>query len=759
MVALNCRLNGEDNHRDAELIWTSPPSQEMDQTPNISSAEQRNRDLLVHGRSLVILNATANHQGNYSCSLGNTSSQLWFRLRVCTKQSRGCEQRSRYPHPCHSQEACPLNCPDVNTPAVTLNITSNGVIWYKEGESTPKASYFSTVEEKDHGVYTCTRSYLYYGSPKVIDCKALMYSDSDEVFWFSTDSFVETNSSFPVFYNYTKERNDEEINMTASLVFKKVSDEDLLKNYTCKLQTVAGPSTSVTISLSQKRVCVRSPTEIYVKAGEMVALNCSLKGEDNHRDAELIWTSPPSQEMDQTPNMSSAEQRNRDLLVHGRSLVILNATANHQGNYSCSLGNTSSQLWFRLRVCTKQSRGCEQRSRYPHRCHSQEACPLNCPDVNTPAVTLNITSNGVIWYKEGESTPKASYFSTVEEKDHGVYTCTRSYLYYERLRLPPVIISPKSGVIHVNLGSPKVIDCKALMYSDSDEVFWFSTDSFVETNSSFPVFYNYTKERNGDGINMTASLVFKKVSYEDLLKKYTCKLQTVTGPSTFVTISLFQKPRPSYIPLALGIVSIVLVTVLTVVIYVKFKITITLLLRDTLGCHSSTSDEKSYDAFLMCYKSDTGLNEDDRMCLESVLEERLGYSLCLYDRDVLPGKAVAEAVLDCIEESRTVLLVPSSPDTGPGSGLLSAIHAALVERQTRLVFIKTEKTEVLRSGSFPEALQILSEAGACVTWKGMRSMPPSSPFWKQLRYHLPAPQHASKIRLLPQTSQDVPSNV
>ncbi|KAI9519641.1 hypothetical protein NQZ68_025776 [Dissostichus eleginoides] len=507
-------------------------------------------------------------------------------------------------------------------------------------------------------------------------------------------------------------------------------------------------------------VCSRSPTEIYVKAGEMMALNCTLNGEDNHRDAELIWTSPTSQEMDQTPNMSSAEQRHRDLLVHGRSLVILNATANHQGNYSCSLGNTSSQLWFRLRVCTKQSRGCEQRSHYPKICYTREACTLYCPDVNTPAaITLNITSNGVIWYKEGESTPKASSFSNVEKKDDGVYTCTRSYLYYGKIynmtftlvleiqtkEKPvnyPVITSPRSGVIHVNLGSPKVIDCKALMYSDLDEVFWFSTDSCVETNSSFPVFSKYTKELNGEQIKMTASLVFKKVSDEDLLKNYTCKLQTVTGRPTSVTISLSQKHSPSYVPLALSIVSIVLVTVLTVVIYVKFKITITLLLRDTLGCHSSTSDEKSYDAFLMCYKSDTdaGLNEDDRMCLESVLEERLGYSLCIYDRDVLPGKAVAEAVLDCIEESRTVLLVPSSPDTGPGSGLLSAIHAALVERQTRLVFIKTEKTEVLRSGSFPEALQILSEAGACVTWKGMRSMPLSSPFWKQLRFQRDTPQ-------------------
>lgn len=54
-------------------------------------------------------------------------------------------------------------------------------------------------------------------------------------------------------------------------------------------------------------------------------------------------------------------------------------------------------------------------------------------------------------------------------------------------------------------------------------------------------------------------------------------------------------------------------------------------------------DGKTYDAFLMCYKSDTdaGINACDRKCLENVLEERFGYNLCLYDRDVLPGKGMA----------------------------------------------------------------------------------------------------------------------
>ncbi|XP_049910280.1 interleukin-18 receptor 1-like isoform X3 [Epinephelus moara] len=521
-------------------------------------------------------------------------------------------------------------------------------------------------------------------------------------------------------------------------------------------------------------LCPQRPRDVNVKAGEMVALYCRRDRRNNHGDAGVIWRSYTTQEMNLTA-MSSAEQTQMGLLVHGRSLVILSASVKHQGNYSCSQGDAGSQSWFRLTVYTTQREG-EEMSQYPQTCYAQEACTLYCPDVNVPAEgILNITSNGIIWRKVGESLPIDGYFSRVEEKDQGAYTCTRSYLYnaqiYNRTFTvllnvkpkeksgTPVILSPLGGdVFHVDLGSTKVIDCEGVMYSDFDDMFWYSGgrygESFVKKNNSFPVFYNITREKNAGEIKMTASLVFKKVSEEDLSKNYTCKLASVSGHSSSVTITLAQKPRPSYVSLAVAFSSITVVMVLTVLIYVRFKIDITLFLRDTLGCHSSTSDGKSYDAFLMCYKSDTdaGLNAHDRRWLESVLEEEFGYRLCLYDRDVLPGKAVAEAVLDSIEQSRTMVLIPTSPDLGPGSGLLSAIHAALVERQTRLVFIKTEATEVQKSGSLPEALKLLSEAGDCVTWKGKSSMRSSSSFWKQLRYYLPAPQqHAPQIRLSTQT--------
>lgn len=113
--------------------------------------------------------------------------------------------------------------------------------------------------------------------------------------------------------------------------------------------------------------------------------------------------------------------------------------------------------------------------------------------------------------------------------------------------------------------------------------------------------------------------------------------------------------------------------------------------------------------------------------------------------------ALANAVLDCIEESRAVVLIPSSSDPGLGSGLLTAIHEALVERQTRLIFIESEMGEGSAAGSLAEALQLLSETGKCVTWRG-RGATASSSFWKHLRFYLLPSQRPRKGRFLSQTS-------
>uniref|UniRef100_A0A3Q1IQS8 Interleukin 18 receptor 1 n=1 Tax=Anabas testudineus TaxID=64144 RepID=A0A3Q1IQS8_ANATE len=513
------------------------------------------------------------------------------------------------------------------------------------------------------------------------------------------------------------------------------------------------------------------PEEIYVKTGEMVVLHCPHSTKHNHNDNNnVVWTSYTTQEMYVINNKSAGQKQ---MLIAGRSLVILIASVNHEGNYSCSVGNASSQ--FRLTVYNTQSTENEERNKYSKTCYAPESCTLSCPEVNIPDVnTLNMTSNPITWHRQGDSSSKDSYFSSVEKEDHGVYTCTRSYQFQGQLYNmtftvildvqpqkksgKPMILSPyKSDVFYVDLGSTVVIDCKAVVHSDFDEVFWLSDTSFVETNDSFPIFYNYTMEDNNVGIDVTASLVFKKVSEEDLSRRYTCKLESASELSSFVTVTLASKVCPLPLLLALGIVGI-LVVVIIAVVYAKFKIHIALFIRDNLGCHSSTSDRKNYDAFLMCYgnETDAGLNEDNRQWLKSVLEEKFGYCLCLYNRKIIPGKAEAQAVLDCIEQSQKVVLVPTTPDCGLGSDVLNDIHLTLVQRQSHLVFIKTEKTKVPSSGSVPEALKLLGETDF-VTWKGSSSMIHTSSFFKELRYYLPAPHSSvSKVSIFhPQHFEEI----
>ncbi|XP_061526742.1 interleukin-18 receptor 1-like isoform X2 [Phycodurus eques] len=460
-------------------------------------------------------------------------------------------------------------------------------------------------------------------------------------------------------------------------------------------------------------VCVASlPLEIYVKAGEMVVLECPQQAGSRHDRCPVMWTSENKLQMDRS-SMSPAEQRETGLLCLGRSLFILTASVSHEGNYLCSQRNVSGQSWFRLTVYTTLSRELKDRTQYLQECYTQESCLLNCPEDNIPNPNNpNFTAYDIIWRKEGESTQEVdSSFSSAVDTDHGVYTCTRPYLYDGQiynmsftvvLDIRPsqpnvnkhtVISSPQPNTtIFVDVGSPFVTECVAVFYSDFTPLFWLSGNTFVEMNDSFPVFSNYTCENVTEGVKKTVYLVFKEVTEENVFTNYTCKMESISDNSSFVTITLAKR------------------------------------------------DGKIYDVFLMCYKSDrvTGLNPCDTMWLVNVLEENLGYKLCLYDRDVQPGKALSEALLDCIEQSQSVVLVPSPVAHSLESGLLSAIHAALVERKTSLVIIKPESAEEAKWGSLPEAFRLLDKTGHCVTWEGLNALPPSASFWKKLRYHLPA---------------------
>ncbi|XP_056135256.1 interleukin-18 receptor 1-like [Lampris incognitus] len=497
-------------------------------------------------------------------------------------------------------------------------------------------------------------------------------------------------------------------------------------------------------------------TSMNVKEGEMALLLCPLRQDHS---AIVTWTTSSNKRM-AVKNESSVEERDMSVLIHGSNLVILKASINHQGNYSCTWNAGRNASSFDLKVTQKMTNYTVQ--------HFQgQPLQLKCP------THLNISSlyhNSTKWQKHPGSLPTSfhGYIRRVDMKDKGVYTCTTSYLYggqlYNLTRMTvlevrdedsgqnPVISLPHAGTIfQVDIGSELVIKCEAVLFTELEEIYWLKRESYVSDSKHEPV-YSIIEENKKDGqILTTASLTFKEVTEEHLSDNYTCQLESPSLNSK-VTVSLVQRARPRF-SLVLSVVGIMVVMVVaSTVIYTKKKIDITLFLRDTLGCFSSSSDGKTYDAYILCYNSDTdaGLNEDERRWIEKVLEEQLSYSLCLYNRDVLPGEAIAEAVLSCIKRSRRVVLIPSSPDPGSGCGLLTAIHSALVERQTHLILIKTEQAEVAGSGpqrdnSFLETLRLLAKTGNCVTWRGPGSQSLTSSFWRQLRYYLTAPRQLSSM--------------
>lgn len=78
-------------------------------------------------------------------------------------------------------------------------------------------------------------------------------------------------------------------------------------------------------------MCSQRARNVHVKTGEMVALLCK-----DDKGTNPTWIHHVDQAMDLS-RLSPAEQRQMAVLVSGTSLVILNATLSHQGNYSCSV--------------------------------------------------------------------------------------------------------------------------------------------------------------------------------------------------------------------------------------------------------------------------------------------------------------------------------------------------------------------------------------------------------------------------------------
>ncbi|XP_056463752.1 X-linked interleukin-1 receptor accessory protein-like 2 isoform X2 [Gadus chalcogrammus] len=508
-------------------------------------------------------------------------------------------------------------------------------------------------------------------------------------------------------------------------------------------------------------------TKLTATQGEMLVVKCGCLTRGLPGGTNITWTHHHPSES-QRPLLQSREDPDEDALRDPSGhLVVLSASVERQGNYSCSPWNSNATCWYTLTVSPTR----QEEVPVTKTCYNGLSCKLKhfCPrDLVIPSLEHNNTK---VWQQDKDTQGDSSngYFEKVAEKDEGVYTCRRSYQYRGRLYNHtstvmlkvkktadsiPRIWSPKPGTVYpVQLGSQLVVPCEVEVYNMFDSSYWLDGKSFVKDDQNQSVYSNKTIKVGEKGERkITTSLVFQKVTADQLSRTYTCKVESTKKYSNVsITLALKDVPVSSLRVALLAVLFAMLAVVSSGLVFYWCRVPFTLLLRDKLDCHSNASDGKLYDAYLMTYPSqtETALSEEDRRWMENVLEEQLGYRLCLQDRDVSPGEAVADAVMRCILQSRRVVLLPSAEDQPALCyGLPSAIHSALVDKKSRLLLIRTktprkvsvEQPEEGGSRALPESLRLLTKAGSSVTWGGPCSRPLSSSFWKKLRYHLPAPR-------------------
>ncbi|CAK7297891.1 Interleukin-18 receptor accessory protein [Vulpes lagopus] len=158
------------------------------------------------------------------------------------------------------------------------------------------------------------------------------------------------------------------------------------------------------------------------------------------------------------------------------------------------------------------------------------------------------------------------------------------------------------------------------------------------------------------------------------------------------------------------------------------------------------SDKKVFDAFISYAKWSSFENETTSSLSEEylalnlfpeVLENKYGYNLCLLDRDVAPGGVYAEDIVNIIKKSRRGIFI-LSPNYVNGPSIFelqAAVNLALDDKTLKLILIKFCSFQ--EPESLPHLVKKALRVLPTVTWRNLKSVPPNSRFWTQMRYHMP----------------------
>ncbi|KAK5868157.1 hypothetical protein PBY51_009196 [Eleginops maclovinus] len=518
---------------------------------------------------------------------------------------------------------------------------------------------------------------------------------------------------------------------------------------------------------------------VSVLEGEVGWLSCPLFSHPsvyNYTSTQsaghnLFWYRlPEGHDLEQPIPYSSRLSRDRD------RLWLQPSSAADTGLYICMLRNKTScsKIAMRLTVLRPdevvRANDCDLPvavETTPMVIPFQMGEIMDCPDLQEAAKVADVnTMTTVTWYNKCKQPP---FFGGNRQQKgvrlqvhqmlgpyQGLYICTVTYLRRGRAlnftrsinvsgvtppNLPkyPIILNPtKEQIFTVKLDSEVRLVCKALLpYLDSPWDLWWTVDGkkVDKLPDRFSKQNRLLKNNYGDRTEESV-LVIQDFSSEDLSRQYNCSVRNDAGFTTHRAVLQREVSVPT-VELGCGLGATLVLMLLLFVVYHVFWLELLLLYRSWFGTDERHTDDKEYDVYISYARSSE--EEHFVLCtLRSVLENELGYSVCIFDRDSLPGGTITDETLSFVARSRRLLVVVSPGYASRGSQALLELQAGIdsMARGGHLRVILVQYKPVGRQELVRE-LRRARVALVLVRWQGDKSRELTSRFWKRLRVELP----------------------
>ncbi|XP_066863144.1 interleukin-1 receptor-like 1 isoform X2 [Kogia breviceps] len=485
-------------------------------------------------------------------------------------------------------------------------------------------------------------------------------------------------------------------------------------------------------------------------------------------------------------NKRITTQRRSHVVASGERLKFLPAKVDDSGFYTCIIRSpTSNKTGYVNVTIYKKQPGCDIPDFliYSTTSGSGKNSKVYCPTIDLYNWTAPVE-----WFKNCEVLQGSRYrahksfllIDNADSKDTGDYTCkfmhnengvnytvtaTRSFTVIDKqsFSLLPVIISPlQNETKEVEIGKPANLSCSACFGKGSQtmaDILWQVNRSSVENigEARIQVLQEQNQSSPSELTCLNAVLRIVDVKEEDLSLKYDCLAMNFRG-LIMHTVRLRRKnpmdQQGTYYMLAGFSILLLLINVL-VIILKTFWIEIILLWRDIARPHKTRNDGKTYDAYVIyprnCRNSPEGASSVEcfvHQILPDVLENKCGYDLYIYGRDVIPGEDVATTVETSIQKSRRHIFI-LTPEVVHSEEFAYeweiALHNTLIQNDCKAILIEMEALcppSGLQLGELQDSLKHLVKVQGTIKWREdlvVNKQSLNSKFWKHIRYHMPVP--------------------